>query len=70
MVGYVRTLPYFRCITVRTDSMLIKLVRTWARLPTIQAFITHNRLNDGKMYSELITPFENSPKHRVSGTMS
>ena len=26
MVGYVRTPPHFRCITVRTDSMLIKFV--------------------------------------------
>ena len=50
--------------------MLIKFVRTWARLPTLLAFVTHNRVNDGQIYFELITPFQNSLTNRVSGTMS
>ena len=32
--------PPFFCITVRTDSMLIKFIRTWAHLPTLLAFVT------------------------------
>ena len=36
---YIRPPPFF-CISVRTESMLIKLVRTWARLPTLLAFVT------------------------------
>ena len=70
MVGYVGSPHHFRCITVRTGSMLIKFVRTWARLPTLLAFVTHNRVNDGQIYLQLISPFQNSPTNRVSGTMS
>ena len=40
--------PHFRCISERTDSMLIKFVRTRARLPTLLAFVTHNRVNAGQ----------------------
>ena len=50
MAGYVRTPSHFRCITVRTDSMLIKFVRAWACLPTVLAFVTKKRVNYGQTY--------------------
>ena len=31
------------------DSMMIQFVRTWARLPTLLAFVTHNRVNDSRI---------------------
>ena len=54
--------PHFCCITVCTDSMPIKFVRTWASLPT--------RVNAGQEYFELGTPLQNSPTNRVSGPIS
>ena len=54
--------PHFCCITVCTDSMPIKFVRTWASLPT--------RVNAGQVYFELVTPLQNSPTNRVSGPIS
>ena len=34
------TFPHSPCITVRTGSMLPKIVRTWARLPTLCVYVT------------------------------